>query len=106
MNAKSLIALAALAASATAFAAGDDIDVNRVASASSLPRAEVKAEAAQARPSGDVSLAAEQFAAAVPSTAPRAAVKAQLLQARARGEGFSGGDVVASVPTHALRRVF
>jgi len=106
MNAKQLIVLATLATAAAGSFAGPigDVSVERSNFVSTRARAEVQAEARQARHTGELMSAADEGAVPAAATSvPRAAVKTDVLQARAKGELASGGDVVA-VALHPARR--
>jgi hypothetical protein len=105
MNAKSLIAFAAIALAAGS-ALADDItpDFSQQA-VSTKSRAEVKAEVRQAAATGQLLAAGEEDfganVAAQGSNVSRAQVKAQVLAARARGELMPAGEQL--VAEHAVR---
>ena len=104
MNAKSLIALAAL--STAAFGAlADDITPDHFAQyPSNLSRAEVKAQTAQAARSHQLIAAGERSfgVTAEPSTLVRASVKAEVLAARAEDSLIPAGELLAA--EHAVPR--
>ena len=107
MNAKQLIVLATLATAAAASFAGPigDVSVERSSFVSTRARADVQAEARQARHTGELMSAADEgVAPAAAPAVPRAAVKSDVLQARAKGELASGGDVV-TVALHPVRHI-
>jgi hypothetical protein len=108
MNAKQLIVLATLATAAAASFAGPigDVSVEHTTFVSTRARADVQAEARQARHSGELMSAADEGVAApvAAPAVPRAAVKSDVLQARANGELAPGGDVV-TLALHPVRHV-
>ena len=97
MNAKSLIALAALVAAAGTALADDITPDNTAAVASTRSRVEVKAETQQAARAGVLLAAGERDfgATAAESTLARATVKADVLAARANDALIPAGERLA-----------